>query len=392
MTIIDRARLCLATRPGAISGAGGHKATFSAACLLVWGFGLEIGEAMTLLQEYNGRCDPPWTEPELLHKCRSALNFGHTEPRGHLVDDKRAERGTLPAYVPAPEKKKRKADFRLEALEAMQSSRWVVDADFLRARSPADPLKVSREDFLDALFRPGELVLVFNSLRTTGDFIRRIPSIPAGERAPGKPGSGGTFKLGRSPDDRSLDRVDLPAGSAEGMVFLIQPVDGKWRPVRGEARMSRRTRASITRFPYMLLESDKAPHPLWLNFIAQLRLPVVALATSGGRSIHALVKVDASSYDEWNDCAAAARELLVEAGCDGQALNPVVYMRFPGSFREGKMHARRGADGAPVLNGRGRPILELAPFPSGPAMQTLLYFNPAAAMGEPIGEGAIYER
>lgn len=383
MTIIERARLCLATRPAAISGAGGHKATFSAACLLVHGFGLEIAEAMQLLQEYNGRCDPPWSEAELLHKCRSALTFAHSTARGHLVNDKRAERGTLPAYVPAEQRKKVKHDFNLERLERIQRADLKVDEAFLRARSPQDPREVTREGFLDGLFHAGELVLVFNSLRTTGDFIRRIPSAA---------GAGGTFKLGKSPDDRALERVELPAGSPEGMVFLVQPVDGKWRPVRGAARMSRRTRDSITRFPFMLLESDKAPHALWLNFIVQLRLPIVAIVTSGGRSIHALARVDASSYDEWIECADAARDLLVEAGCDGQALHPVVYMRFPGSTRAGKVRGRRDSQGAPILDRRGRPVMDLEPFPGGPAPQKLLYYNPAAAMGEPIAEGLTYER
>ena len=44
-SIHDRARAYLARIPGAVSGAGGHKATFHVACVLVHDFGLSIEEA-----------------------------------------------------------------------------------------------------------------------------------------------------------------------------------------------------------------------------------------------------------------------------------------------------------------------------------------------------------
>lgn len=57
----------------AISGAGGHTATFRAAAKLVEGFGLDELAALRILRDhFNPRCLPPWKERDLVHKVRSA--------------------------------------------------------------------------------------------------------------------------------------------------------------------------------------------------------------------------------------------------------------------------------------------------------------------------------
>ena len=89
--VIDRAIAYLATMPDAISGAGGHNATFAAANILVHGFALDVPTSIRLLEEhYNPRCDPPWSYRELEHKVNSARSAGnHNNPRGHLRDTQR---------------------------------------------------------------------------------------------------------------------------------------------------------------------------------------------------------------------------------------------------------------------------------------------------------------
>ena len=64
----------------AISGAGGHAATFAAACWTVR-FGLSDPDALALLAEYNRRCQPPWTEKELAHKLHDARRVAGGEVR-----------------------------------------------------------------------------------------------------------------------------------------------------------------------------------------------------------------------------------------------------------------------------------------------------------------------
>lgn len=71
MNTFAACRSYLNTLPPAVSGAGGHPATFRAACECVR-FGLGDSEALSLLLEYNRRCSPPWTEKELAHKLADA--------------------------------------------------------------------------------------------------------------------------------------------------------------------------------------------------------------------------------------------------------------------------------------------------------------------------------
>jgi hypothetical protein len=51
----------------------------------VRGFALDDGEALALLQEWNRRCEPPWTDRELEQKIVSARRYGR-EPIGRLLE------------------------------------------------------------------------------------------------------------------------------------------------------------------------------------------------------------------------------------------------------------------------------------------------------------------
>jgi hypothetical protein len=70
------ARTCAVQSP-AISGQGGHDQTFKVTCALVHGFHLDDDTTYSLLlNEYNPRCVPPWSEKELRHKVESARKQG----------------------------------------------------------------------------------------------------------------------------------------------------------------------------------------------------------------------------------------------------------------------------------------------------------------------------
>ncbi|RMH24443.1 MAG: DUF3987 domain-containing protein [Planctomycetota bacterium] len=81
----DRAARYLDVMPAAISGEGGHNATYAAATALVHGFCLPEGEALELLESrFNPRCQPPWERSELEHKVRDAATKEHRMPYGWL--------------------------------------------------------------------------------------------------------------------------------------------------------------------------------------------------------------------------------------------------------------------------------------------------------------------
>lgn len=386
MTLAERARKLLDGHPPAIEGSGGNRTTFAAACALVWGFGFTPEEAMPLMLEYNARCEPPWNQRELDRMLRNVLSKQHREPRGHFVTND-AEKGAMEVYGPPPKRVTRKKEHDLERLRALQDkslpSDYAAWRHWLRERSPTDPREVDPVAYLDALYRPGEKILIFEKMwGSQGDYGRVV-----GER---------TLRLARTPNEKNSRMEGLPLESAEGLTFLMQPVDGRWHPVERNDRveMSRRTKQSVTRWPYILLESDKVPFELWLNCLVRMKIRVVSITHSAGRSLHALVRLDKDTEEELQAEIQdeGVRETMAILGTDTQAMQSLVYPRLPNTMRKGKRMSKRDRVTNEVVRKNGRPVMEFVPFRDGPAKQALLYFNPGAEMGRCIAEGLIFER
>lgn len=92
--LTERALAYLAECEPAVSGQCGHNATLYAARAMVYGFDLGETEGLRLLlQHYNQRCVPPWTENELAHKCHDADRLPFDKPRGWLRDADNRQQG-----------------------------------------------------------------------------------------------------------------------------------------------------------------------------------------------------------------------------------------------------------------------------------------------------------
>jgi len=99
--VIDRARKYLAQVPGAVSGQNGHDETYRAAAKLVVDFALQPADAYPLLAEWNGTCNPPWSEHELRRKLEE-VDAKETGPRGLKLVDDRPMSGTTTDDVRLP--------------------------------------------------------------------------------------------------------------------------------------------------------------------------------------------------------------------------------------------------------------------------------------------------
>jgi hypothetical protein len=84
LPVIERAKRYVASVPPAISGQHGDVHTFRVCCRLTRGFALDDEQALYVLAEWNARCQPPWSEAELLDKLRRAARYGR-EPVGGLL-------------------------------------------------------------------------------------------------------------------------------------------------------------------------------------------------------------------------------------------------------------------------------------------------------------------
>jgi hypothetical protein len=335
---LERARRYIAKCPAAISGQGGHNATFHVAACLVHGFALDEADTLTLLREFNQRCVPPWSAGELVHKIKSAANTVHLLPRGHLlgagVESQIAKRQS-PIAMRLRAEKAAKPLFCPMVLKRIAAKAAGI-GDVLAFVNERSPVRVDCQDsasVLRWLFRrgSGEKVVLFNEMKSQGQFV---------------------WEADKSD---SIQNHHLPAGN-DGVWFLPQPVDGEFHPnPRLSGKRSRRSEESVTSWRYAVLESDEADSEDWLRCLVQMPLRIACICESGGRSIHALVRIDAASKADWDAKIATFKPVLVTLGADPGALSAVRLSRLP--------QAKRGE-----------------------RVQTLLYLNPDPD-GRPIGAG-----
>jgi hypothetical protein len=241
-----------------------------------------------------------------------------------------------------PATPKPKPQFDPAKLAKVASKLDGIDGAWLADRSSIRPDTRTPASFLHALYEPGEMVLVFDIYKSQGQNVWTCKKPPF--------------------DARELD--SFRTGKEQGVWFLTNPIDGTNKPTGqknpdGTEKLSRRTWQNVTSWRYMVLESDKADPAHWLAALVQMPLRIAAIYTSGGKSIHALVRLDATSKADWDCRRDAMKTALVTLGADPGALSAVRLSRLPGCERLGT------TDKAGVYH----------PYPA-PRMQELLYLNP----------------
>lgn len=115
--------------------------------------------------------------------------------------------------------------------------------------------------------------------------------------------------------------------SEVGAWIRFNPLDGKG--VKNE---------NVTEFRYALVESDTMDISAQKAIITELELPVAALVYSGKKSLHAIVKIDASTYEEYKKRVDYLYNVCNKNGLklDIQNRNPSRLSRMPGIMRNGK--------------------------------------------------------
>lgn len=95
---------------------------------------------------------------------------------------------------------------------------------------------------------------------------------------------------------------------------------------------------NVTDFRYALVESDETDIATQNTLIRELELPVVALVYSGGKSVHAIVRVEAANAEEYRKRITYLYNVCKKNGLpvDEQNKNPSRLSRMPGVMRNGK--------------------------------------------------------
>ena len=218
-----------------------------------------------------------------------------------------------------------KTQFSLEKLTSVASRVSPIDEQWLASKSILDPSKTTSAQFLDSLYNPGEKIVIFTVFESKGQFVYEV----------------------------GLEQPPHPIRGMDGVWFLSNPVDGLSHPnPRQENKLSRRSEESITSWRYLVLESDVASSDLWLRALVQLPLKISAIYTSGGKSIHALVRLDAASKTEWDKLKDKIKPIVVILGADPNALTAVRLTRLPGTKRwqtpQKLLYINPNADGTPI--------------------------------------------
>lgn len=384
MEVVERARRYCSKLDGAVSGSGGHNTTIHVACILVKGFDLGEADAMTLMREWNLKCSPAWSEKELQHKVKSAAALSDDRKRGWLLGEDTGSgirdpgsRAEGPA-VPVPAERAARFAFDEAALRRLQHPGIEVTRSWLLERSYSDVRHVNPGSFLRAVFRPGERILTFMSDRSQGEWgycvgkgWLKLAGEFGPERAP---------KNERTPfpyGGRLVDSDDAgPRSGKLGVWYLSQPVDGMWHWSGENLKQpwTRRSWNSVTEWRHMVLESDDAPADIYLNWLVQQPLPIVAIYTSAGKSVHALLRFEGvKSKAHWDALKNFVMPYFSKVGVDWKTLTAVRLTRLPSCWRQGKLVRDTTGDGKKMKYVRYEK----------PRLQRLLYMN-ALAEAVPI--------
>lgn len=138
---------------------------------------------------------------------------------------------------------------------------------------------------------------------------------------------------------KQYGRIDLAIGSQTiSSDEDDSPLSGgawiRFNPLNGNGAKN----SDVTSYRYTLIESDKMSVSKQIALIRALELPVAALVYSGGKSVHAIVRVDADTFKEYQQRVQFIYEICEKNGfkVDTQNKNPSRLSRMPGEYRGDK--------------------------------------------------------
>lgn len=121
------------------------------------------------------------------------------------------------------------------------------------------------------------------------------------------------------------------------VIGTVNPDVGAWvrfNPLDGKDV----TNANVTDYRYALVESDSMSIERQYAMLLELNLPIRVLVSSGGKSLHAIVRVDAGSMEEYRGRVDYMYTVCKRNGfeIDQANRNPSRLSRLPGVYRGGK--------------------------------------------------------
>lgn len=184
----------------------------------------------------------------------------------------------------------------------------------------ADPAEQARLQ-LQALFDPDDQVNIVTKAIYKEDREKWVPG-----------SKGFTYPLSQILEllKGGFDSFIGDRNKAAGVWLRMNPMDGKG--VKNE---------NTAKFKHVLVESDSMPLDKQIEIYKRLELPISTLTLSGGKSAHALVKVDAQNAQEYAERVRIIFKACTDQGLvlDSQNKNPSRLTRLAGCERGDKQQS-----------------------------------------------------
>lgn len=222
------------------------------------------------------RCNPPLDDDEISRIIRNVLNWGSNKPLGT------ERKGNPPQQI--------SADLSSAEQAALQ---------------------------LEALFSASDIIC-FNTHFHKNDEGKWLPN--------GKPEFHNAYKLiEKLRNANSIEEVFPEYNSQAGILFCVNPM-----------KVGRRLNENVTSFRNALIEYDDISKEEQIERLLDSGLPILSMTDSGNKSVHAIVRVDASNAKDYKRKVVelhGALEAKYGSPCDSANKNPSRLTRLAGATR-----------------------------------------------------------
>lgn len=222
------------------------------------------------------RCNPPLDDDEISRIIRNVLNWDSNKPLGT------EHKGNPPQQI--------SADLSSAEQAALQ---------------------------LEALFSASDIIC-FNTHFQKSDEGKWLPN--------GKPEFHNAYKLiEKLRNANSIEEVFPEYNSQAGILFCVNPM-----------KVGRRRDDNVTSFRNALIEYDDISKEEQVKRLLDSGLPILSMTDSGNKSVHAIVRVDASNAKDYKRKVAelhSALEAKYGSPCDPANKNPSRLTRLAGATR-----------------------------------------------------------
>lgn len=304
------------------------------------GLGVEVWDAWSQkdpARYHPGECERKWAGFGRVTgdrvKSGSVIRMAEEAGWTQSTDDVALDWGDLMSFDTGPRAARPDAAWAAEEDPTVKAPAAAIGGAGASARlSDERPQMQMLADYLEALFGDEDYVAYSTESFQPEGSDRKVPTRGVYTRTAGELRQALAKWMAKpDPEDRLMENVVGTYDADTGAWIRFNPFDGKG--VRND---------NVTEYRYALVESDELPYEKQLPLIRDMNLPCAAIVTSGHKSVHAIVKVDAGGdYALYRKRTEELYAYCRKCGFspDTQNKNPSRLSRMPGIIRGDQIQA-----------------------------------------------------